>query len=72
MVKVEPKKETPTLHAHEGQEFNWLVSGRMRFYISDTQFDLESGDSIYFNASIPHAMQALDGASAEFLAVVMG
>ena len=72
LVTVEPKDEKPTLHAHDGQEFNWLVSGRMRFFISDTEYILEPGDSMYFNASIPHAMQALDERPAQFLAVVMG
>ena len=72
MVTVEPKDDKPTLHAHDGQEFNFLVSGRMRFFISNMEYDLEPGDSIYFNASIPHAMQALDNAPAQFLAVVIG
>ena len=72
MVTVEPKNEKPVLHAHEGQEFNWLASGRLRFYIADAELVMEQGDSVYFNASIPHAMQALGGASAQFLAVVVG
>jgi len=72
MVTVEPKEEAPTLHAHEGQEFNWMASGRMRFYISDMSYVLEPGDSVYFNSSIPHAMQALGDAPAQFLAVVVG
>jgi len=72
MVTVEPKDAKPTLHAHDGQEFNWLVSGRMLFYISDMEYVLDPGDSVYFNASIPHAMQALDNNPAQFLAVVMG
>jgi len=72
MVTVEPCGETPARHAHDGQEFNWVVSGRLRFHISDAEYVLEGGDSIYFNASLPHAMEALDNATAQFLAVVMG
>ena len=72
MVTVEPKEEKPALHSHDGQEFNWLVSGRMKFYISDKEYVLEPGDSVYFNASIPHAMQALDNTPVQFLAVVIG
>jgi hypothetical protein len=33
---------------------------------------LEPGDSIYFDTSIPHAITALDGKPATFLAVVVG
>jgi transcriptional regulator with XRE-family HTH domain len=72
LVTVEPKDDTPVLHAHDGQEFNWMVSGRMKFFISDVSYILEPGDSMYFNSSIPHAMQALDNSPAQFLAVVMG
>ena len=72
MVTVEPKNETPVLNSHDGQEFNWLVSGRMRFYISNKEYDLEPGDSVYFDSSIPHAMKALDNAKVQFLAIVIG
>jgi mannose-6-phosphate isomerase-like protein (cupin superfamily) len=72
LVTAEPKDEAPTLHSHDGQEFNWMVSGRMRFFISDTEYVLEPGDSVYFNSSIPHAMQSLDNAPAQFLAIVVG
>ena len=72
IVTVEPKDNPPVLHAHEGQEFNWMVSGRMRFFIADTDFILAPGDSVYFNASLPHAMQSLDDEPARFLAIVMG
>ncbi len=72
MVTVEPKQEKPVLQSHEGQEFNWLVSGRIKFYIADVEYILEPGDSVYFNSSIPHAMQALDNRPAQFLAIVIG
>jgi len=72
LVTVEPMDEKPAPHAHEGQEFNWMVEGRMRFFISDFTFDLAPGDSVYFNASIPHGMHALDDSHAQFIAVVIG
>ena len=62
----------PVLHAHEGQEFNYLLSGAMRFYIDTLTYDLQPGDSLYFNATLPHAMQALGNEPAKFIAVVMG
>ena len=74
LVTVEPTAgdAAPTLHSHDGQEFNWMVSGRMRFYIAEMEYLLEPGDSVYFNSSKPHAMKALDGDKAQFIAVVMG
>jgi transcriptional regulator with XRE-family HTH domain len=73
MVTVEPRDDldTPELHVHDGQEFNLMVEGRMRFYMGSLTYDLEPGDSIYFDSSKDHAMRALDGKPAKFLAVVM-
>jgi transcriptional regulator with XRE-family HTH domain len=61
----------PEQHAHAGQEFNLLLEGRMRFYMGELTYDLDPGDSIYFDASNPHAMRALDGKPAVFCAVVL-
>ncbi len=73
MVTVDPKSDDiiPTLHSHEGQEFNYMVSGSMRFYIGEISYDLNEGDSVYFDAGVPHAMKALEGQPAQFLAVVV-
>lgn len=74
VVTVEPKpdEDKPTLHAHEGQELNFIVEGTMEFYLGSTVTVLEPGDSVYFNSGIPHAMRALNGEKVQFLAVVMG
>jgi len=74
MVTVEPTPDgaPPKKHTHEGQELEYMVSGRTRFYLGDSYYDLEPGDSVYFDSSIPHATSALDGQPATFLAVVIG
>ncbi|MDR3239479.1 MAG: XRE family transcriptional regulator [Clostridiales bacterium] len=71
LVTVEPKPdEKPVMHAHEGQEFDYMLSGSMTFFLGETEAVLNAGDSVYYDASIPHAMRAEAG-SAQFLAVVM-
>ncbi|MCL2057415.1 MAG: XRE family transcriptional regulator [Oscillospiraceae bacterium] len=73
MVTVEPKSDTdaPEQHSHAGQEFNLMLEGRMKLYMGDLAYELNPGDSVYFDASNAHAMRALDGKPARFLAVVM-
>lgn len=73
LVTVDPKPttEAPSKNAHPGQEFNYLIEGRMRFYIRDQEIELEPGDSIYFDSSCPHAMRALDNKPARFLAIIL-
>ena len=70
LVTIEPDDEAPVMHAHDGQEFNYLISGKMKFFIGDISYELEEGDSVYFDAGVPHAEQAIDG-KAQFIAVVV-
>ena len=60
---------TPAMHA--GQEFNYILEGKVLLNIHGNKITLDQGDSIYFDSSCPHSMQALDGKKAVFLAVVM-
>jgi quercetin dioxygenase-like cupin family protein len=71
MVTVEPKTETPTPHSHEGQEFNYMVSGSMEFHLDNKVYELKTGDSVYFDSGIPHAMKAVGEQAAKFIAVVI-
>jgi quercetin dioxygenase-like cupin family protein/DNA-binding XRE family transcriptional regulator len=72
MVTVEPKEgDEVALHSHDGQEFNYMVSGSMQFHLSDIAYELNEGDSVYFDSSIPHAMKALGKQAAQFIAVVV-
>ena len=72
LVTAEPGAESDSLqlHSHPGQEFNYVLEGRLRIVIYGHDIVLEEGDSIFFDASHGHAMQALDGRPAHFLAVV--
>jgi len=71
MVTVEPNNAIPERHSHDGQEFNYLVSGSMDFFIGEMVYELGEGDSVYFDSSVPHAMKAHGDVPAKFLAIVM-
>lgn len=72
MVTVEPNGDTiPERHFHAGQEFNYMVSGCMKFFVGDMVYTLNEGDSVYFDSSVPHAMKAHGDTPAKFLAVVL-
>ncbi|NLI92512.1 MAG: cupin domain-containing protein [Peptococcaceae bacterium] len=72
MVTVEPNGvEIPERHAHDGQEFNYMVSGSLDFFLGEMVYTLSEGDSIYFDSSVPHAMKAHGNTPAKFLAIVM-
>lgn len=73
IVTVAPKpEETPIcFNKHEGQEFNWVIEGRMLLNLDGKELILNPGDSLYFDSSKPHGMMALDGKPVKFLAVIM-
>jgi len=73
IVTVEPKADDVPLHynSHSGQEFNYVLEGRMLISIDGKETELNEGDSIYFNSKLPHGMKALDGKKVRFLAIIM-
>lgn len=70
LVEVMPS-DPYRFHTHEGQEFNYILSGKMRFYIGEEYYDLSKGDCVYFDSGIPHAERAMGEKQLKFLAVVM-
>lgn len=46
---------------HEGQEFVFVLSGRLEFRVGDEEWVLRTGDSIIFDASLPHRGRAVNG-----------
>ena len=59
------------LQKHSGQEFDFVMSGRLKVQIGDKVEYLSEGDSIYYNSSTPHGMIAVDGKDCLFVAVVL-
>lgn len=72
-VVVEPKAEAQEIYhrSHDGQEFNFVLEGRMLLQINGKDLILEEGDSIYFDSKLPHGMQALEGKPVRFIAVIL-
>lgn len=70
-VEVMPGEEDEELHKHLGQEFNFVLAGKMLFKIGDLSYELNKGDSVYFNSNIPHGIKVIGDKPVKFLAVVM-
>ena len=59
------------LTKHSGQEFDFVISGRMKVQVGDNVEYLSEGDSIFYNSSTPHGMIAVDGRDVLFIAIVV-
>jgi transcriptional regulator with XRE-family HTH domain len=71
LVTITPDDKPPVMKCHDGQEFNYVLSGKMKFYIGDISYELSKGDSVYFDSSVPHAEVAMGDKQAQFIAVVV-
>ena len=59
------------LATHSGQEFDLVISGKLKVQIGKHTEVLCEGDSIYYDSSTPHGMIAVDGSDCVFVAVVL-
>ena len=69
IVSLLPSDEQPELVTHAGQEFNYVLEGKVAVTIGKKTHVLEAGDSVYFNPALPHGQHAVD-APAKFLTVI--
>jgi mannose-6-phosphate isomerase-like protein (cupin superfamily) len=66
----ETENKPISLNTHPGQEFNYVLEGRLLISISGHDIELGPGDCVYYDSSEPHGMKALGGKAARFLAFV--
>lgn len=58
-------------HAHSGAEFIHVVKGRLSLRVGPEDYELEAGDSVYFDSSIAHSYRAGGGKQAAAIVVIV-
>jgi transcriptional regulator with XRE-family HTH domain len=69
-ASAETENKPINVNTHPGQEFNYVLEGRLLISISGHNIELGPGDCVYYDSSEPHGMKALGGKAARFLAFV--
>ena len=69
IVDLLPKDAPPELVTHKGQDFNYVLEGKVTVRFGDHKFVLNEGDSIYFDPKVPHGQMAEYG-FARFLTII--
>jgi quercetin dioxygenase-like cupin family protein len=64
--KIDVQKE----FRHDGEEFIYVLEGRLEFFFEGENFILEKGDSAYFDADRPHSGRSLGTNEAKILIVM--
>lgn len=57
--------------SHKGEEFDYVIKGKLKIQVGDFVEILNEGDSIYYDSGKEHGMVAVGGEDCEFIAVVM-
>lgn len=67
-----PAKLTPEdiMSEHDGEEFIFVLKGRVEVVFPNRRVELGAGDSIYFDSRLPHRCRSMGSTLAEALVIV--
>jgi transcriptional regulator with XRE-family HTH domain len=62
IVKMEEREpDDMTFNNHRGEEFLFVLDGKLEFICGETTITLKQGDSLYFDSGIPHGYRGIGG-----------
>ena len=71
IVEIEPQKEPDyKLSTHEGEEFIFVLDGKIEINYGKDIYELNEGDSIYLDSVISHNIHAAGNQTAKILGVI--
>jgi transcriptional regulator with XRE-family HTH domain len=54
-----PDKQKP--HDHPGVEFIYMLEGTLALHLGEDDYELDAGDSMYFDSTVPHSYRRAGG-----------
>ncbi len=70
LVTLEPIEEDVPPSTHDGEEFIFVLEGKLEVTIGDVKEILERGDTIYYDSTQPHLVRPHGGQPARIVAVL--
>ncbi len=64
------KNRMDLMVSHPGQEYCYVISGRIRFHVGAEIFELAAGEGIFLNSELPHRADNIGEDEARILMVV--
>jgi quercetin dioxygenase-like cupin family protein len=68
-IKVSPSRHGNEHYHHDGEEWIYVLSGRLRLSLAGKTYDLSPGDAAHFESRLPHRLIAFGPKDAEVLVV---
>jgi quercetin dioxygenase-like cupin family protein/DNA-binding XRE family transcriptional regulator len=70
LVTLEPSDTEEERSSHDGQEFIFVLNGKMEVRLGEDMHILEPGDSIYYDSTVPHLVKCHNKEATKILAVL--
>jgi len=70
LVTLEPAETQEERSTHDGQEFIWVLQGKMEVRLGGEIHILEPGDAIYYDSTVPHLVKCHGTETTKILAVL--
>ncbi|EPZ45588.1 cupin domain-containing protein [Alicyclobacillus acidoterrestris] len=70
IVELEPNQSILTKYAHPGEEFYYVLEGKILLQVDDKDYVLGVGDALHFPSSIQHSMENLLDTTSRVLCVL--
>ncbi|TFH43195.1 MAG: cupin domain-containing protein [Chrysiogenales bacterium] len=70
LVTLEPASKKGTPYNHEGEEFLFVLEGRVEIQLGEYTDILEPGDSVYYDSTLHHRVSCVGGEPARIIAVI--
>jgi transcriptional regulator with XRE-family HTH domain len=71
VVTLENPLENHSSHAYDGTQFVYVLDGTILYSYGRRQIKLLPGDTLIFDASVPHGPLAIEGDQAKFVCVLL-
>ena len=71
LVALEPKKQHEMVaYKHEGEEFMYVLEGRVEVTVGEEAHELKKGQTIHFNSGVNHNLKNLSSKDSKLIVVV--
>jgi quercetin dioxygenase-like cupin family protein len=71
LVALEPKKQHEMVaYKHEGEEFMYVLEGRVEVTVGEEAHELKKGQTIHFNSGVNHNLRNLSSKDSKLIVVV--
>lgn len=67
LVEIQPHQTLAEDTAHDGEEFGYVISGRLRLHLGNKIYDVKKGESFYYQAKCSHRIENPGSRGAQFI-----